>query len=72
MHSAQEHAHAGGCGGGGGGGQHTGLEGTIAESDKVCYTCYQSHFVILGQKGQSSTDSDLLQLITAISNGNFQ
>ena len=47
--------------------EHTGFEGTIAESDKVCYTCYRSHLVILGQRGQSSTDSDLLQLITAIS-----
>ena len=47
--------------------EHTGFEDTIKESDKVRYTCYRSHLVIIAQKSQCSTDSDLLQLITALS-----
>ena len=47
--------------------EHTGFDDTIKESDKVCYTCYRSHLVIIAQKSQCSTDSDLLQLITALS-----
>ena len=40
--------------------EHTEFEDTIKESDKVCYTCYHSHLVIIAQKSQCSTDSDLL------------
>ena len=47
--------------------ENTGYEGSIKESDKVCYVCYRSHLVILQQRNDSSTDKDLLQLIATLS-----
>ena len=47
--------------------ENTGYEGSIKESDKVCYVCYRSHLVILQQRNDSSTDKDLLQLIAILS-----
>ena len=47
--------------------QHTGYEGNIQENDKVCYTCYKSHLVILEKSRPPSTDSDLKQLVSDLS-----
>ena len=47
--------------------ENTVYEGSIKESDKVCYVCYRSHLVILQQRNDSSTDKDLLQLIATLS-----
>ena len=47
--------------------ENTEYEGSIKESDKVCYVCYQSHLVNLQQRNDSSTDKDLLQLIATLS-----
>ncbi len=48
--------------------EKAGFEGTIKEGDKVCYVCYRSHLVILDtmDSEQTSTDSDLIQIIQAI------
>ena len=47
--------------------QHTGYEGHIEESDRVCYICYKSHLVIIQQSTPRSIDSDLEQLIHHLS-----
>ena len=41
----------------------TGFEGEIRSHDRVCFTCYKSHLVILKQNKPVSKDSDLQQLI---------
>ena len=37
-----------------------GFEGTLEAGDKVCYSCYKSHLIILQQEKAVSKDSDLL------------
>ena len=46
--------------------KNTGFEGSICETDKVCYACYRSQLFIL-QKSKSiiSMDSDLEQIISS-------
>ena len=41
-----------------------GFEGAIRESDKVCYTCYRSHLVILQQGNDISRDSELITTLS--------
>ena len=41
----------------------TGFEGNIGENDKVCYSCYRSHLVIIQKNRSVSNDSDLESLI---------
>ena len=42
----------------------TGFEGNIRENDKVCYSCYRSHLVIIQKK--NSNDSDLESIIKGL------
>ena len=48
--------------------QHAGFEGTITNNDKVCYKCYKSHLRTIQEETPTSEDSDLLDLITTLSN----
>ena len=41
----------------------TGFEGNIRDNDRVCYTCYRSHLVIIQKIRSVSNDSDLEELI---------
>ena len=45
--------------------KNTGFEGQIREGDRVCYTCYRSHLMILNEK-PVSTDQDLQALINVL------
>ena len=36
--------------------QNTGFDGKIHDADKVCYTCYRSHLVILQESSSISKD----------------
>ena len=47
--------------------EYAGFEGRISEKDKVCYTCYRSHLVIIQQQKTTSTESDLEGLIRILS-----
>ena len=44
----------------------TGFEGTLTSGDKVCYSCYKSHLVILQEGKTISKDSDLQSTLQAI------
>ena len=41
----------------------TGFEGNIRDNDRVCYSCYRSHLVIIQKIRSVSNDSDLEELI---------
>ena len=43
-----------------------GFEGHIATADKVCYSCYKSHLVILQESRNTSRDSDLEGIISTL------
>ena len=43
------------------------FEGKIKEGDRVCYTCYRSHLIILQRRNETSLDSDLLNMISTLS-----
>lgn len=45
------------------------FEGHIKEGDKVCYSCYKSHLVILQETKGISRDSDLAGIITTLKQG---
>ena len=47
--------------------QHTDFEGHTHENDKVCFTCYKSHLIILQTSNCTSRDADLEQIIYNIS-----
>ena len=47
--------------------EKAGFEGKIKEGDKVCYTCYRSHLIVLQRRNETSMDSDLLETITTLS-----
>ena len=40
-----------------------GFEGTLTSGDKVCYSCYKSHLVILQEGKKFSKDSDLQSIL---------
>ena len=44
----------------------TGFEGNIRENDRVCYSCYRSHLVIIQTNRLVSNDSDLENLIKGL------
>ena len=46
--------------------ENTGFEGSICETDKVCYACYRSQLFILQKSKSISMDSDLEQIISTI------
>ena len=45
--------------------ENTGFEGHVKAQDKVCFTCYKSHLIILQQSRTISRDTDLQQLLTS-------
>ena len=47
--------------------ENVGFEGKIKEGDKICYTCYRSHLIILQTRKETSMDSDLLEVINTLS-----
>ena len=44
--------------------ENTGFDRHVKAQDKVCYTCYKRHLLILQQNKMTSRDSDLQKLIT--------
>ena len=44
----------------------TGFEGKIRENDRVCYSCYRSHLVIIQTSRSISNDSDLEELVEGL------
>ena len=44
--------------------ENTGFDGYVKAQNKVCYTCYKCHLLILQQNKMISRDSDLQKLIT--------
>lgn len=43
--------------------ESAGFEGTLEAGDKVCFSCYKSHLIILQQEKAVSKDSDLLSTL---------
>ena len=43
--------------------ESAGFEGTLGTGDKVCFSCYKSHLIILQQEKAVSKDSDLLSIL---------
>ena len=47
--------------------EHTDFTGDIVSSDRVCFSCYKSHLVLLKENKPISTDDDLQSLVHSIS-----
>jgi len=43
--------------------ENTGFEGNIEASDRVCYTCYESHNITLQKSKSESSNRDLKEFI---------